>query len=154
VLHHFTIWQQQTHPAVLQGSKKSCMHMKVPSTTTLSFPTLSPLLIVGKNSQILFGQTMYLMLDIIIPTNNANICSIAHLWPLYYEFSFTSKTICWKSRNIRLSHFPIFHNHFILYAHKGAASLTSYSLILKIEALCSSETLVNFTECPMPHHRS
>jgi hypothetical protein len=34
--------------------------MKVPSTTTLSFPTLLPLLTVGKKySRILFGQTSY-----------------------------------------------------------------------------------------------
>jgi hypothetical protein len=49
VLHHFAIWQRQTHPAVLRGSKKSRMRMKVPSTTTLIFPTLSPLLTAGKN---------------------------------------------------------------------------------------------------------
>jgi hypothetical protein len=35
--------------AALQGSKKSHMHMKVPSTTTHSFLTLSPLLTAGKN---------------------------------------------------------------------------------------------------------
>jgi hypothetical protein len=49
MLHHFAIWQQQTHPVVLRGSKKSRMRMKVPSTTTLSFSTLSPLLTAGKN---------------------------------------------------------------------------------------------------------
>jgi hypothetical protein len=49
VLHHFAIWQIQTHPAVLRGSKESRMRIKVPSTTTLSFPTLSPLLTAGKN---------------------------------------------------------------------------------------------------------
>jgi hypothetical protein len=49
LLHHFAIWQLQTHSTVLQGSKKSLMRMKVPSTTTLSFPTLLPLLTVGKN---------------------------------------------------------------------------------------------------------
>jgi hypothetical protein len=49
VLHHFTIWQLQTHPAVLLGSKKSRMRMKVPSTTMLSLPTLSPLLSAGEN---------------------------------------------------------------------------------------------------------
>jgi hypothetical protein len=36
------------HPVMLRGSKKSRMCMKVPSTTTLSFPTLSPLLTAGK----------------------------------------------------------------------------------------------------------
>jgi hypothetical protein len=49
VLHHFAIWQRQTHPVVLRGSKKSRMRMKVPSTTTLSFPSLLPLLTAGKN---------------------------------------------------------------------------------------------------------
>jgi hypothetical protein len=49
VLHHFAICRRQTHPAASRGSKKSRMHMKVPSTTTLSFPTLSPLLTAGKN---------------------------------------------------------------------------------------------------------
>jgi hypothetical protein len=49
-LYHFTISQQQTHPAVLRGSKKSNMCMKAPSTTTLGFPTLSPLLTAGKNT--------------------------------------------------------------------------------------------------------
>jgi hypothetical protein len=45
------------------GSKKSRMHMKVPSTTILSFPTLSPLLYSRKEySRILFGQTMYVPL--------------------------------------------------------------------------------------------
>jgi hypothetical protein len=34
--------------------------MIVPSTTTLSFPTILLLLTVEKNSQILFWQTMYL----------------------------------------------------------------------------------------------
>jgi hypothetical protein len=38
-----------THTAVLRGSKKSRMCMKVPSTTALSFPTLSPLLTAGRN---------------------------------------------------------------------------------------------------------
>jgi hypothetical protein len=38
-----------TTSAVLRGYKNSRMYMKVPSTTTLSFPTLSPLLTVGKN---------------------------------------------------------------------------------------------------------
>jgi uncharacterized protein YneF (UPF0154 family) len=33
----------------LRGSKKSRMRTKVPSTTTLGFPTLSPLLTAGKN---------------------------------------------------------------------------------------------------------
>jgi hypothetical protein len=54
VLPHFAIWQRQTHPAVLRGSKKSRMRMKVPSTTTLSFPTISPLLIMEKNVVIYF----------------------------------------------------------------------------------------------------
>jgi hypothetical protein len=49
VFQHFAIWQQQTHPAMMWGSKKSRMHMKVPSTTMLSSPTLSPLLTRGKN---------------------------------------------------------------------------------------------------------
>jgi hypothetical protein len=49
VLHHFAIWQLQMHPMVLRGSRKSRMHMKVPCTTTLTFPTLSPLLTVGQN---------------------------------------------------------------------------------------------------------
>jgi hypothetical protein len=49
VSHHFAIWRRQTHPAASRGSKKSRMHMKVLSTTTLSFPTLSPLLTAGKN---------------------------------------------------------------------------------------------------------
>jgi hypothetical protein len=48
-LDHFAIWQWQTHRAVLWGSKKSRLHMKVPSTTTLSFPTLWPLFTTGKN---------------------------------------------------------------------------------------------------------
>jgi hypothetical protein len=34
---------------MLQGSKKSHMHMKVPSTTTFSFPALLPLFTAGKN---------------------------------------------------------------------------------------------------------
>jgi hypothetical protein len=38
MLHHFALWQLRMHPAVLRGSKKSRMHMKVPSTTTLSSP--------------------------------------------------------------------------------------------------------------------
>jgi hypothetical protein len=37
------------HPAVLRGSKKSHMRMKVPSTNMLSFSTLLPLLTAGKN---------------------------------------------------------------------------------------------------------
>jgi hypothetical protein len=49
VVHHFSIWQLQTHLAVLQSSKKSRMRMKVPSTITLSFPTLLSLLTTGKN---------------------------------------------------------------------------------------------------------
>jgi hypothetical protein len=49
VLQQFAIWQLQMHPAALRGSKKSRMHMKVPSTTILSFPTLSRLLTAGKN---------------------------------------------------------------------------------------------------------
>jgi hypothetical protein len=54
---------RQTHLAVLQGSKKSHVRMKVPSTTTLGFATLSSLLTVGKKySRILFGQTMYSIL--------------------------------------------------------------------------------------------
>jgi hypothetical protein len=44
----FAIWQGQRHTAVLQGSKKLRMHMKVPFITTL-FPTLWPLLTAGKN---------------------------------------------------------------------------------------------------------
>jgi hypothetical protein len=36
------------HPAVLRGSEKSRMRIKVPSTITLSFPTLSPLFTVEK----------------------------------------------------------------------------------------------------------
>jgi hypothetical protein len=49
MLHHFAIWQGQTHLMVLQGSKKSCMSMKVPSSATFGFPALSPLLTTGKN---------------------------------------------------------------------------------------------------------
>jgi hypothetical protein len=49
VLHHFSIWWRQTHSAVSWGSKNSRMHMKVPSTTMLRFPTLSALLTAGKN---------------------------------------------------------------------------------------------------------
>jgi hypothetical protein len=57
MLHHFAIWRRQAHPAVLRGSKKLHMHMKVPSTTMLSFPALSPLLTAGKKySQIFFEQ--------------------------------------------------------------------------------------------------
>jgi hypothetical protein len=49
VLHHIAIWQLQRHSAMLQGSKKSRVRMKVPSTTRLSSSTLSPLLTTGKN---------------------------------------------------------------------------------------------------------
>jgi hypothetical protein len=50
MLHHFAIWQRQMHPVMLRDSKKSRIRMKVSSTTRLSFPTLSPLLTVGKNT--------------------------------------------------------------------------------------------------------
>jgi hypothetical protein len=59
VLHHFSIWHRQTHPKASRGSKKSHMHMKVPSTTTLSFPTLSPLLTAGKNTVGYFLERRY-----------------------------------------------------------------------------------------------
>jgi hypothetical protein len=49
MLHHFAIWKQRMYPVVLRGSKKSRMRMNVPSTTALSFATLSPLLTAGKN---------------------------------------------------------------------------------------------------------
>jgi urease beta subunit len=48
VLHHFAIWQGQAHLAVAR-QQKSGMHMKIPSTTALSFPTISPLLAAVKN---------------------------------------------------------------------------------------------------------
>jgi hypothetical protein len=49
MLHHFAMWQWQTHPAVLRSIKILRMRMKVPSTAALSFPTLSPLLTAGRN---------------------------------------------------------------------------------------------------------
>jgi hypothetical protein len=65
------------HPAVLRGSKKSRMRMKVPSTTTLSFPTLSPLLTAGKNrvGYFLDSPRSSLKLDINIVNSN-NTCYI------------------------------------------------------------------------------
>jgi hypothetical protein len=65
VLHHFAIWQLQTHPAVLRGSKKSRMHMKAPSTTALSFPTLSPLLTMEKNKVGYFLDRVVYILSIL-----------------------------------------------------------------------------------------
>jgi hypothetical protein len=46
LLHYLAATDAST---VLRGSKKSRMRMKALSTTTLSFPTISPLLTVGKN---------------------------------------------------------------------------------------------------------
>jgi hypothetical protein len=68
VLHHFAIWQRQTHPAVLRGSKKLRMSMKVPSTTTLSFPTLSPLLTAGKNIVGSFLDRHSVNVFLVVPT--------------------------------------------------------------------------------------
>jgi hypothetical protein len=62
VLHHFAIWQRQTHLAVLRGSKKSRTRMKVPSTITLSFPTLSPLLTAEKNIVRYFLESVVFLL--------------------------------------------------------------------------------------------
>jgi hypothetical protein len=60
MLQHLAIWQQQTHLAVLQGSKKSCMRMKV-LLPLHQFPhTFAITYCRKKYSQILSGQTLYL----------------------------------------------------------------------------------------------
>jgi hypothetical protein len=56
VLHHFAIWQGQTHPAVLRGSKKSRMR----TYHYAQFPHPFAITYNGeKYSRILFGQTSY-----------------------------------------------------------------------------------------------
>jgi hypothetical protein len=51
------------HPAVLRGSKKSRMRMKVPFTAMLNFPTLSPFLTVGKNKVGYFLDRPHISID-------------------------------------------------------------------------------------------